>query len=100
MLQSAGLRKAAEQGHANAQCSLGNCYDFGQGVTKDLNEAAKWYRKAAEQGLARAQFCIGLSYKNGEGVTKDLNEAIKWFRKAAEQGHENSQEKLKELGVS
>ena len=28
-------RKAAEQGHARAQCNLGYCYANGQGVTKD-----------------------------------------------------------------
>ena len=43
-------RKAAEQGHASAQCNLGYCYDIGQGVPQDYSEAVKWYRKAAEQG--------------------------------------------------
>ena len=33
-----------------AQCNLGYCYYFGQGVPKDYSEAVKWYRKAAEQG--------------------------------------------------
>ncbi len=47
-------RKAAEQGHANAQFCLGCCYFEGKGVEEDKTEAVKWYRKAAEQGYARA----------------------------------------------
>ena len=36
------LRKAAEQGHVNAQTNLGLCYEEGAGVGKDLTEAVKW----------------------------------------------------------
>ena len=39
-------RKAAEQGDAMAQGSLGFMYENGRGVQKDKKEAAKWYRKA------------------------------------------------------
>lgn len=44
------IYKAAIKGHVEAQLSLGHIYFFGSGVTKDVNEAVKWYRKAAEQG--------------------------------------------------
>lgn len=44
------LLKAAEQGHSGAQCVLGVCYANGEGVSKDMSEAVKWWRKAAEQG--------------------------------------------------
>ena len=49
------LKKAAEQGGANAQYVLGLCYDNGEGVATDAVEAVKWYRKAAEQGDKKAQ---------------------------------------------
>lgn len=62
------LRDAAEQGHAEAQCSLGICYYYGAGVEKDSQEAATWYRRAAEQGHASAQCNLGVCYKNGRGV--------------------------------
>eukprot|EP01047_Picozoa_sp_COSAG01_P092973 COSAG01_NODE_24212_length_786_cov_1.713246_1_plen_75_part_01 len=43
--------KAAEQGHKEAQYSLGNCYRNDIGVEQDdAEEAVKWYRKAADQG--------------------------------------------------
>ena len=84
-------RKAAAQGYAPAQNSLGFCYKYAQGVTKDFNEAVKWYRKAAEQGFAKAQNSLGFCYENGEGVTKDILEAVNWYRKAAEQGDADAQ---------
>ena len=65
---------------------MGNSYYYGQGVSQDYNEAAKWYRKAAEQGYEKAQYNLGNSYYYGRGVSQDYNEAAKWYRKAAEQG--------------
>jgi TPR repeat protein len=47
-------RKAAEQGHADAQNNLGFCYEKGWGVEQDYAEAVKWYRKAADHGNTRA----------------------------------------------
>ncbi|MGY8656728.1 MAG: tetratricopeptide repeat protein [Verrucomicrobiia bacterium] len=37
-------RKAAEQGYANAQSSLGFMYDLGRGVKQDDKEAVKWWK--------------------------------------------------------
>ena len=109
------LRKAAEQGRAAAQCGLGDCYYFGNGVSKDYAEAVKWYRKAAEQGYADAQYKLGKCYYYGYGVSEDCTaatkvyrnvirffsffnhdvwdgtEAIKWYCKAAEQDHIEAQ---------
>jgi TPR repeat protein len=84
-------RKAAEQGNAIAQFSLGNKYLNGEGVSQDYAEAVKWYRKAAEQGYARAHLNLGWMYYDGRGVTQDYAEAAKWYRKAAEQGHAKAQ---------
>jgi len=44
------IRKAANQGLAQAQCILGGAYAVGMGVAKDNVQAEQWYRKAAEQG--------------------------------------------------
>jgi tetratricopeptide (TPR) repeat protein len=86
------LRKAAEQGHAAAQFSLGGvCYANGLGVPKDYAEMVKWWRKAAEQGHATAQRGLGICYSNGQGVQQDYVEAVKWYRKAAEQGEADAQ---------
>ena len=86
------VRKAAEQGHTEAQNQLGLFYDKEAPV-----EAAKWFRKAAEQGLPRAQWNLGLCYENGDGVRKNSATALKWFRKAAEHGDSDAQRKLNEM---
>ena len=43
-------RKAADQGDADAQYSLGVMYANGDGVTKDDAEAYKWWLLAGAQG--------------------------------------------------
>ncbi|MBR1521471.1 MAG: sel1 repeat family protein [Bacteroidaceae bacterium] len=40
--------KAANQGHPDAQAYLGYIYEFGYGVTKDLQKAAYWKKKYEE----------------------------------------------------
>ena len=42
--------KAEYQGDAEAQFQLGECYENGDVVDQDLQQAAKWYRMAAGQG--------------------------------------------------
>ncbi|HRX07035.1 MAG TPA: tetratricopeptide repeat protein, partial [Kiritimatiellia bacterium] len=39
----------AKQGHQHAQYQVGRMYEYGMGVPKDEQEAARWYRLAAEQ---------------------------------------------------
>ena len=78
------IRKAADQGNADAQFRLGMRYYFGRGVQQDYTEAAKWFRKAAEQGYADAQFLLGILYEQGIGVPEDPREAARWYAKAAE----------------
>lgn len=85
------FRRAAEQGHAGAQDSLGWMYFTGQGVTQDDARALAWTREAAEQGVAGAQDRLALMYADGRGVPQDHRQAAVWFRKAAEQGHAAAQ---------
>ncbi len=87
--------KAATQGVANAQFSLGVCYDNGQGVTENDAQAVYWYRKAAEQGNGDAQGLLSLCYYLGTGVAEDLEQATYWARKAVAQ--ENTAPRIKEL---
>ena len=39
------MRQAAEEGDPQAQCYLGVCFQNGQGVTQDYQEAVKWFRQ-------------------------------------------------------
>ena len=52
-------RKAAEQGHAEAQNLLAECLRDGVGVQKSPKEAVAWFRRAAEQRIADAQLSLG-----------------------------------------
>ena len=111
------IKRAAEQGDAEAQSKLGSLYQTGF-CCKDMTEAMKWFRKAAEQGNqsginqlktferdcenaergdAEAQYQLGRIYAQGDSEGKYLSEAMKWLRKAAEQGHGNAISFLKEL---
>jgi hypothetical protein len=71
-------RKAADQGEANAQVSIGWMYSNGLGVKKDDAEAFKWYLMAAEQGDSGAQQDIGNMYDNGKGIARDAEQAYFW----------------------
>ena len=73
------MRKAAEQGLAEAQLVLGLAYTEGEGVPQNDKEAVKWVRKAAEQGLAEAQLVLGRFYAEGENVPKHDQKAYMWF---------------------
>jgi S1-C subfamily serine protease len=86
------LSKAAEQGNADAQYTLGTLYSLPPqfsdlyGVATDYAEALKWLRIAAAQGHAGAQESLGGMYELGQGVAKDDAEAVRWYLKAARQG--------------
>lgn len=53
--ETAHLLKLAEQGDANAQFKVGQMYEKGIGVTKDISEAQQWYQKASEQNYPKAR---------------------------------------------
>jgi hypothetical protein len=86
--------KAAEQGYADAQDTLGMMYFGGQSVREDYAESAKWYRKAAEQEHKYAQHSLAVMYFEGQGVPQDYAEAMRWFRKLADRGDASAQNYL------
>jgi TPR repeat protein len=60
-------RKAAEQGHVNAQHNLGCMYFSGDGVQQNDCEAARWWRMVVDQGEANAHYWLGqLAEQQGE----------------------------------
>jgi len=81
------IRQKAEAGDLQSQTWLGMMHYEGAGVSKNLDEAAKWIKKAAESGSAEAQYKLSEMYGNGEGVEKSDSEQLKWLIKAAESGH-------------
>ena len=77
------LLAEASAGRAVAQSFLGYEFQYGLGVPKSYEEAARWYLCAARQGEPTAQFMLGQLYDRGEGVHEDPVEAEKWLDLAA-----------------
>ncbi len=87
----------AEEGHADAQFSLGLLYASGFGVALNDNLALKWYRSAADQGHAEAQCNIAVMYANGWGVSQNDEEAFGWYKLAANGGVTRAQMSLAKM---
>ena len=87
-------RAAAEQGDADAQDLLGDCYQYGWHVHKDYAAAVEWYEKASAQGHAAAQRSLGWCYENGYGVKQSAEKSAYWYRKGAEGGDPDAQNNL------
>jgi hypothetical protein len=79
-------QRAADQGHAQAQCTLGACYMNGEGVPEDKAQGARLYQRAADQGHADSQLYLGLCYDQGDGMPQDKAQAARLCRLAADQG--------------
>ena len=58
------LMAAANKGDVDAQYLLGIKYKNGDGMIKDIGEAAKWFRKAAAQEYAPAQYELAMCYES------------------------------------
>lgn len=84
----------AKAGNAVAAYGVADLYRSGQGVEKNLAEAARWYRVAAERSHPVAQYNLAVLYTAGEGVAADMAEARHWYRMAAEQGYAPAQYNL------
>lgn len=82
------LRKAAEQGYAQAQFDLGyefsTTYKDGQ---PDWENAKFWYRAAAKQNHAEACMALAEAEILDRYNTNAITEGIEWYRKGRELGH-------------
>jgi len=78
---------AAEQGDAESEHNLAVLYTQGEGVPRNLKEAANWMRKAAEQNLAAGEQGLGVLYEDGDGLPEDDIQAAMWYRKAVDQNY-------------
>ena len=86
-----GTRSRPRLGFAPAQYRIGNFYEKGLGVARDIAKSRSWYQKAAEQGNASAMHNLAVLYAMGADGGTDNDAAAKWFVKAAELGVKDSQ---------
>src|SRR5690606_17724572 len=76
--------RAAEKGLALAQYRIGNMYEKGVGVERNLNKAKTWYKAAASQGNLTAMHNLGVLYAMGTEGVSDHRSAVRWFTEAAD----------------
>lgn len=87
------FERAADQGHVDAQTTLGLLL-FQNGEQSD---GLKWLGKAAEKGEARAMLIYGTALVNGDTVTQDPVTGYAYVSRAAAQGLAPARETLKQL---
>ena len=72
----ARYKKAAAQGNASAENTLGWIYQCGLGVKKDYAQAIALYERAAAQDYIPAEDNLGWVYQYGIGVPRDYARAF------------------------
>lgn len=85
----------AERGDVRAQHAVGDLYEDGNGVERDLRTAAGWYARAAERGHAESMYRLSVGHAWGlGGLRRDDALAAKWLRRSAEGGFRKAQKVL------
>ena len=87
------FERAAEQGHVDAETTLGLLL-FQNG---NQAEGLKWLKKAADQGEPRALLVYGTALVNGDSVTQDPVLGYAYVSRAAAQGLQPAKETLDQL---
>ncbi len=75
------LKVSARKGSVTALYQIGNCYQTGSGVKKNLPEAVKWYHLGANRGDFQAALALADMYLAGEGTQQNEEKAIYWYVK-------------------
>lgn len=94
--QAAGLlRRAADEGDAEAQYLLGLLYLNGIGVPIDAQAAERWLRSAAQQNHAAAAFVLA-AVLQAKPLAETANEATTWLQRSASLGYEPAKQAVKD----
>lgn len=72
-------------------------YQSGQGVTKNVTEAVRWYTAAAEQGDVYAQYNLARLYYDVNDMPRDRQKALECYQKAANQGFPDAIDAVRRL---
>lgn len=79
-------KKAAELGHPEAMCGLGECFEEGKGTQKNLSEAFKWYKEATDKGSIYAPKRVADMLRYGNGADANSEEAIRYYKIGVQRG--------------
>ncbi|MBX9686431.1 MAG: matrixin family metalloprotease [Candidatus Obscuribacterales bacterium] len=75
-------KRAAAMGSNRAILMLGWMYHDGNGVRRDLRQAAKYFHRAAELGYAPALLALAGAYERGDGEEQNIALAEKYYKMA------------------
>jgi len=81
------MGQAALLGIREAQLTLGDRYERGDGEPRDLGNARRYYRLCAAEGVALCEFRLGCLLLDAPGQKE---QAIAWLRLAADRGVEEA----------
>lgn len=81
------LAGPAAAGEPRALVRLAWMHEAGQGMPRNLDEAARLFRRAAEAGDAEGQYALAVMLETGRGQPRDPEQAARWLRQSAAQGY-------------
>jgi TPR repeat protein len=79
--------KLAQKGNAEAQFKVGEMYETGRGVEKNIVEAKRWITRAAEQGHQAANYKLLYYDLQNNGVTAKNKPKLAELQQAAKGGN-------------
>lgn len=80
----------AKADSAVAQNRIGEMYEFGQGVERNLSESYKWFNLAAQQGYVAGIHNLARAYNFGSGTAIDYKRAEALYLESASKGYADS----------
>jgi TPR repeat protein len=93
-------RIGARLGDYMAQYNLGQCYETGDGVKRDMRKAVACWQKAAAAGYPPAFTNLAAAYYNGEGVKRNITNSLALYGQASVAGDKIATKMLKTLDWS
>ena len=89
--------KAAKAKFPPGAYCMGELYEQGLGVERDISKAAKWFSVAANMGVAAAAYRVGEMYWRGEGLKQDRISAYEFIYLASTSDLPDARQELERL---
>ncbi len=81
------LSQLCNQGDAEGRYLMGELFEEGKAVARNIEEAMALYRLSAEQGFVKAQYRLGFKLFMGHDCEAEPGEGVRLVSLAAAQGH-------------
>lgn len=84
----------AKSGDSRARYWLGDMYENGYGIKKDIGKALALFKESANQGEVQAEARLGEIYLTGETTVQNFVKARQWLQKSADRGNARAERLL------